>query len=217
VSSEKYWKNFHKCIKIIEEILIDEVKNMKFKPIYILFFVLISITAIGCAKPPLAEMADAREAVFRAENDPNAVQYSSGTLTRARAAIQNMEREAESKRYDTAKTHAAEAINAAERAITEGKAAAQRASQESATAIAGLKPEIEETSVNVNGARYSLLDLDYNALDNGIVNAYNTADKAENDQASGKYLDAIDKARTVRSDLADINQKIATAAPIKKK
>jgi len=190
---------------------------MKIYPHYILLAVLISIILSGCAKPPVAEMESAKEAVFRAENDANAVQYAGSTLNRARFALTNMQTEADSKRYDAAKTYAEEAIAAANKAITDGRDAAQRASQEAASVVSGLKTEIEETSINVNGARYSLLDLDYDALDKGIVNAYNTADSAEADQAAGRHQDAIDKARTVRSDLAGINRLIASAAPVKKK
>ena len=190
---------------------------MKIQPLYILLAVFTAVLAFGCAQPPLAEMDSAREAVFRAENDADAVLYSGSSLSRARAALGNMQMEADSKRYDAARTHAAEAIAAAEKAIADGKAAAQKAGQDAASAVSGLKTEIEETSRNVSGARYSLLDLDYDALDNGIVNAYNNADRAEADQASGKYQDALDKARTVRTDLAEINGKVAGAAPIKKK
>ena len=190
---------------------------MKIQPLYILLAVFIAVLAFGCAQPPLAEMDSAREAVFRAENDADAANYAASTLSRARMALTNMQMEADSKRYDAARTHAAEAIASAEKAMADGKAAAQRAGQESASVISGLKTEIEETSRNVNGARYSLLDLDYDALDNSIINAYNTADSAEADQASGKYQDALDKARTVRTDLAIINQKVAGAAPVKKK
>jgi len=190
---------------------------MKVTPLYILLIVLIVVSISGCAQPPIAEMDNAREAVFRAENDADAAQYAGSTLSRARSALGNMQMEADSKRYDAARTHAAEAVAAAEKAIADGRAAAQRAVQDSASVVSNLKTEIEETSINVNGARYSLLDLDYDALDNGIINAYNTADRAEADLAAGNYRDAIDKARVVRTDLAQINQQVAGAAPIRKK
>jgi len=183
---------------------------MNTKLIYILFIVL--IFAVGCAKPPLEEMDNAREAVFRAENDANAARYASGTLARARDAIGRMDGEANSKRYDSALTYAAEAIAAAERAIAEGRAGAERAGLDSASMVSGLRAEIEETSRNVNGARYSLMDLDYDALDRAIVGAHSDADRAEFDQAAGRFQDALDGARDVRMDLSRINQIVASAA-----
>jgi len=182
---------------------------MKAKYIPAVFLILALFS--GCAKPPLAEMESAREAVFRAENDANASQYAAASLARARDAIRNMEAAADSKRYDTAKTHAMEAIAAAEKAVTDGLAASIRAKDEAASLVSALVPEIEDTSRNVNGARYSQLDLDYDQLDNEISGAYDLTDQAEDDQAQGRYQDAIDKAREVRADLFDINQRVSGA------
>ena len=192
---------------------------MKTKLIFFLFIILVLV--LGCAKPPLEEMQEAREAVFRAENDANAAQFAGGTLSRARDAIRQMESEADSKRYDSARTFASEAIATAERAIAEGRTGAERDGErvraESDSLVSGLRTEIEETSINVNGARYSLMDLDYDALDRTIVNAHNNADRAEADQAAGRYQDASDTARSVRSELANVNQMVARAAPAGKK
>jgi hypothetical protein len=171
---------------------------------------------MACAKPPTAEMDLAIEAVYRAENDPNAVQYGANSLRSAQNSIRLMQDAANSKRYDAAKTFANEAKVAAEKAITDGKSGADRVKSDAANLIAGLKGEIEETSRNVNGARYSLLDLDYDSLDRSIVNAYDTSDQAEIDQAFGRYQDALSKAREVRSNLSNINNMIANAVVRKK-
>ncbi|MCL2266511.1 MAG: DUF4398 domain-containing protein [Treponema sp.] len=189
---------------------------MKIKRLYFVL-IIISIFLSGCEQPPLAEMESAREAVFRAENDENAVLYAAETLARARSAIDLMQQEADSKRYEAAKTHAAEAVAAAEKAIADGRAGSQRAGVGSISLISGLRQEIEETSKNVSSARYALMDLDYDALDRRIINAHNEADRAEFDQAAGKYQDAIDRAAAIRADLANINQMVANAAVIRKK
>ncbi|GBU26828.1 hypothetical protein R84B8_00343 [Treponema sp. R8-4-B8] len=188
---------------------------MKVKFIYI--FCIILVLFIGCAKPPVEEMERAREAVFKAENDPNAVQYASGTLARARDAIKRMEAEADSKNYENAKTNAAEAIAAAEKAINDGKVSAQRVGEEANSLITGLRTEIDETTKNVAAARYSQLALDYDAIDKAIVNAHNITDQAEIDQSMGRNQEALDKARIVRASLSEINQKVANAATGKKK
>jgi hypothetical protein len=182
---------------------------MRVKFIYI--FCIVAALVFSCAKPPIAEMDSAKEAVFRAENDENAVVFASGTLARARDSLRRMQVEADSKRYDAAKTHAQEAKTQAEKAIADGKAASLRANDESSTLVSGLRAELDETRRNINGARYSQLNLDYDSLNRDYNSASDTTDQAEADQAQGKYQDALDKGRIVRSTLSDINQKISYA------
>lgn len=187
---------------------------MKFK--YILFSFIILALLAGCAKPPIAEMDSAREAVFQAESDEAAVLYGGSSLSRARDSLRRMQVEADSKRYDAAKTHAAEAIAAADRAIADGKAGVARAKSESESLIAGLRPAIEETERNINGARYSLLKLDYAQMNRELKKDKETTEQAEVDQAMGRYQDAAEKGRSVRASLNAINQQISDAVPRKK-
>jgi hypothetical protein len=188
---------------------------MKFR--YIFIFCSFLLLAAGCAKPPITERDNAREAVSRAEHDDNAREYGKGVLDRAKTALDNMEREFGNKRYDAAKNYAAEAITLAEKAINDGNAMAGRIKEEAATLLSTLKPEIEETSINVNGARYNTLkDLDYDVLDEGIKNAYNVTDQAEVDLAMDRYQAALDKGKSVKSSLSNINNLVANAVPRKK-
>jgi len=182
---------------------------MKLK--YIMFVCAALALAVGCAQPPTAEMDSAREAVFRAENDNNAVIYGSSSLTRARDALRRMQSEADSKRYDAARANAKDAISMAEKAITDGRAGAARAREEAASTLSGLTAEIDETGRNINGARYSQLDLDYDALEADLKLTYNLADQAAKDYSENKYQGVMDKARNVRANLADINQKVTNA------
>ena len=179
---------------------------------YLLTFCIILIVITGCAKPPIAEMENAREAVFKAENDEDAVLYAGAMLTRARDALKRMQDAADSKQYDAAKTHAEDAISAAEKAITDGKAAAVRARDESTSMLRGLRELLDETERNINGARYSLLDLDYNDLGREFTNAGNTVDRAELDHSRGNYQDALDNSRRARSAISSINERISNAA-----
>lgn len=187
---------------------------MKSRQIFVGFVIL--ALCLGCAKPPIAEMDRAKEAVFEAENDDDAAQYGTSFLNRARAALAKMEEAANSKRFDEAKTYAADAVTLSEKAITDGKAAAVRAREEAASNISSLKSEIEETGINVNAARYSQLVLDYDALDRGMKDANDSYAQAQNSMSAGMYKDALDKAMNVRANLADINQKITNAAPRRK-
>jgi len=188
---------------------------MKLYPIY--FFIILLVLLTGCAKPPAEEMANAREAVFRAENDPDAVIFAGGVLERAKISLQRMQEEADNKRYSAAKAHAQEAISLAERAIADGKSGEVRANVDSASIVANLRPEIEETQRVVNGARYSLLDLDYDVLEKEMLDAHDAADRAEASQAEGRFQEALDIARELRGNLNNINTRVAGAAPTGKK
>lgn len=183
---------------------------------FIPFICIFLFVCLGCAKPPVAEMTSAREAVFRAENDAGAVAFGGAFLARARDELRLMEAAADSKQYDTAKAHAAEAIIAAERAIADGRTAAVRAREESAALLADLRPEIDETARNVAGARNSNMQLDYIALERDINRAYERADSAQADHSAGRYQDALEKSRSIRADLFDINQKVANAVTRRK-
>lgn len=187
---------------------------MKFKYVFIVCAVFTLVVA--CAKPPIAEMDSAREAVFRAENDADAVIYGSSSLARAQAALKRMQSEADSKRYDAARTNAEEAVTAAEKAIADGKAGAVRARSESSSLLTGLIQEIDEASRNVSGARYSQLNLDYNALEKALTGAYSAADRAEAANAEGRHQDALNIAMEIRSELFRINQLISNAVTRKK-
>jgi len=96
----------------------------------------LAMLAIGCAKPPTEDMNNAAEAVTRAENDKDAVTYAFNSITRAKDALARMNVEADAKRYDAAKSYAAEAIAAAERAIADGRAGAERARNEASALVA---------------------------------------------------------------------------------
>jgi len=191
---------------------------MNFKPVFIIC-VFLALVMSGCEKPPLAEMENARERVFQAENDANASLYAASTLERAKNALSRMQDEADNKRYDAAKTYAAEAISLADRAILDGRLGASRVSEEASdtSLVPELRKDIEDTERNINGARYNQMVLDYDALDKEIVNIHNTTDQIEVDQAMGRHQQAMDKAGAVRTELAEINQKVAGAVTARKK
>ena len=181
-----------------------------------LFFLGLTLTlallATGCARPPTDEMNSAVEAVTRAENDSDVVLYAPATLARAREALRIMHEEAASRRFDGARAYAAEAIAAAERAIAEGRAGAQRAREEAAALIAGLPPLLAETGRGIESARDAGLDLDFAALHNDFEGAAGAADSAVAAYSAGLYADAIDSGRAARNGLDGINRRIAGAA-----
>jgi hypothetical protein len=167
----------------------------------------------GCAKPPTEEMEAAALAVTRAENDGDAVNYGGTSLVRAREALLRMQDEAAAKRYDAAKTLAAEAVNAAEKAISDGRAGASRARQEAANLVNGLRLPLAETGEAIGAARQSgAIELDFEGLDRDYDAALRTAGEAETSLAGNNYQEAVDKSQTVRSALSDINNRLANAS-----
>ena len=172
-----------------------------------------SLILSACAKPPTEEMEAAVTAVTLAENDANAVTYAGSTLARAREALNRMQVEADSKKYDAAKNYAAEAASAADKAIADGKAGAARAREEAAGLVSSVKDSLAETEKSVGAAQgVKNIKLDFNAIDRDLDIARRTTDQAELSLAGADYQDALDKGRTARTLLSDITAKVSGAA-----
>jgi alpha-D-ribose 1-methylphosphonate 5-triphosphate synthase subunit PhnH len=183
------------------------------KYLNIVICVLVAVFVMACAKPPLEEMNNATAAVTRAENDADAVTYAANTLTRARDALNRMQTEADAKSYDAAKTYAAEAAAAAEKAISDGRTGAARAQEEANSLVTGLRSTVTETGEAIRSARsVANIQLDFNTIDRDFEAARRTADQAEVSLAGNNYADAIDKGRSARGLLSDITTRISGAA-----
>jgi hypothetical protein len=173
---------------------------------------MILLNLAGCAKPPVEEMDNAAAAVTRAENDPDAAAYAQETLIPARNALANMQNEAAEKRYDSAKTYAAEAVRAAERAVSDGRAGAARAREEAAALLALLPGAIAETEQTLRTAEGKNLDLDTEALEADMEYVRRTADQAVIAAAADRNKDALELGQAARSTLSRINAQISEAA-----
>jgi len=167
----------------------------------------------ACAAPPLEEMQKAQDAVTRAENDADAVTYAGNLIIRARDALTRMQSEADSKRYDTAKEFAAEAINNAERAISEGQSAKERSKTDAAALLDSLQSSLAETQNALNRARdVPNIILDFNDLSNDLNEAHKIYNEARQDFQVGNNLEAVEKGQSVRALLSDIDSRISGAA-----
>jgi hypothetical protein len=168
------------------------------------------ITLGGCETPPTAEMESAEAAFIRAENDPDAAAFAGTSLLRAREARSRMRAEAEAKRYDAARSFAAEVVAASEKAINDGRNAAGRAREEAAALAGSLKNTLRETESALEKARDTdKLDLDFNALARDIEAARNLAAAAENALAQGRPNEALREGNAARSALGDIMYRIS--------
>ncbi|MDR3130428.1 MAG: hypothetical protein LBU18_02675 [Treponema sp.] len=169
------------------------------------------LSLAGCEKAPVEEMAAATEALIRAENDPDAVSFGETSLNRARDSAFRMRMSANSKRYEDAIALAAETISAAEKAISDGRAAAQRARDEAAGLIASVKESFTEINGLISSAGQRGLKLDYLALDKDMEDVRSAIEQAEADAVS-RPKEAIDKAQSARAALSDIRSRISQGA-----
>ena len=167
----------------------------------------------SCKFPPTEEMNRAFDAVMRADNDYDAVTYAPNTLARAREALGRMQMEADLKRFDEARSLAAEAVNLAERAIAEGKTGAVRARDEAANLLAIVGRELTETEAELEAAKNAGgLELDVASLEQDLAAAKGGYGDANECLTEEEYLDAIAKADSIRPVLADIRACINDAA-----
>ena len=174
----------------------------------IAFLIILGLGLAACATPPTEEMNKASDAVIRAENDADAVIYAPNILIRARDALTRMQSEVNAKRYDTAKSYAAEAISNAERAIAEGKAGAARARDEATNLVNGLQTPLAETASALDTAQQNDIELDYDTLSDDLDLANKTYNDAQQSLESNDYPDVIAKCSAVKPILADINNSI---------
>ena len=176
--------------------------------------ILIPVFFTACAKPPVEEMNRAIEALTRAENDYEAVIYAGNTLNRARESLLRMQEEAGSKRYEIAKTHAADVITYSERAVSEGRAASARQRDEASLILNNLRTPLSETETAVNNAKANNIQADFDEITKNLDMAKAGYDDAQRNLSDGNYQDAIIKGLNVRSALSAINTEINEAAQI---
>ena len=123
-----------------------------------------------------------------------------------------MHSEAAAKRYDSARSFAAEAIAAAERAISEGRTGAARAHDEAFALVSELRPLAEETRQGIDAAHSAGLPLDFNSVERDYIAAYSNSEQAHEAYSDNQYQEALRLGRAARSEFIDINQQISLVA-----
>ena len=186
------------------------MKNHNIISTALLVFVLL---LAACAHPPVEEMNLAHDAVFRAENDANAVTHAGPVLTRARDALTRMQSEADARRFDAARDFAAEAVSLAERAIADGRTGAARARDEATNIITALNNQLAEVTRALSAAEQARnLNIDYDTLSRDLDAARRSEEAARQNFAAGHYGDATIWAQNGRALLSDMNARLNQAA-----
>lgn len=179
---------------------------------FILGSALLAMLAISCAKAPVAEMEAANQALARAEANADARDYAPESLTKARDLVARMQADAADKRYADAKTLAAEATKAADKAIQDGVNAKARAKTDSGALLSTVKATLAEVQAAYASAKkVKRVKLDGATIDKGIQEAGAAIAAAESDIAKTDYKAATVKAQGARSLLANLQKIIADA------
>jgi hypothetical protein len=166
----------------------------------------------ACASPPTDEMNAARNALSQAQNDPDASTYAGNEVSQAADLVSQMESAAASRKYDQAKTLAAQAVSTAKKAISDGQAAAGAAKNNASTLLSQVKQQYSQTQTSLNNAKTGKLALDYDGMQKELSTAQTNIDAANVSFNNSRYNDATSTLQTVRTNLTSLQARIASGA-----
>ncbi len=166
----------------------------------------------SCAKAPTAEMNTAAAAVAKAEGDSDTVEYAPDSLKRAKDSLSRMQAESAAKKYEAAKTLALEAVQAAEKAMADGKAGKARAKEEATSLLASVKAALlEAESALVSAKAVRGIVFDFTAAAQDMQSAQRSVATMETDLANENFKIALEKGQNARSLLGSLQNRIAEA------
>jgi hypothetical protein len=200
----------HQVVSGVGNSLNNDKQGESMKRYVIIPLIMVGLVLAGCAKPPTAEMEAAETALTQAENDADAVAFGESSLVRARDAAARMRTEARAKRYDAAKTAAAEVVAAADRAKSDGRTGAARARDEAAALVSTLQSALSETENSLTTAKsIPNVELDFPTLTRDLAGARTQVEQTEASVNANRPREALDRGRAARSALGDIQTRIA--------
>ena len=187
---------------------------MKRKHLFIIVMVAIPLilTLGSCAKPPEAEINEAKSAVARAESDPDVPVYAPDSLAKAIKSLSLMNKELDAKKYDSAKTLALETTQNAENAISDAAAAKKKAKSSASALLSSVKTSLEETKKALASAKKIRgIKLSFTSADSDIEAAEIFLSAAEKDFNSGSYKTSIEKGDSAKNKLMILTKQISDA------
>ncbi len=177
-----------------------------------LILAVVALGLVACAKPPTDEIDAANSALARANADADARKYAPDSLSRARSLVAQVEVEVAAKRYDSARSLAIEAEEAANKAIEDGAGAKTRARTDAVSLISDAKTSLLEVRQSLRAAKtVAGILLDVNTAERDVNTAVETIAAADGDLAKSDFQEAGRKAQSARSLLSDVNQRISGA------
>jgi hypothetical protein len=180
--------------------------------------------AVGCAKPPQAEIDAAKAALESARAE--AAEYAPEAFSAAEDAIANLETELKAqeekfalmRRYETTKQLAASATDAANTAAQQAAAEKLRLQQQATALIESARTSITEAHAAVDGApKGKGSQADIAALKADLAAAESSLAEAEAAVAAGKFKDAVAKAESVQQSVQSVKTAVEEAAAARKR
>jgi hypothetical protein len=154
--------------------------------------------AVGCAKPPMAEI-DAAKAALQAAVDGGAGDYASASLRDAQNAVQALDAEVQAqtkkfalmRSYKQAATLAASAKAAGEKALADANAGKEAAKQASAALLEQAKAaSAAAMDAIAHAPKGKGTEMDLQAMNNDLQSVATQISEGEAAWAAGKYLEA---------------------------
>ena len=151
-------------------------------------------------------------AVAKAAGDAVTVEYASAGIARAKDILARMQNEVAAKNYEVVKTLSQEAIQAAEKAITDGLAAKAKARDDANTLLSTQRAALTEArKALADASAVRGIQFDKAAIERDIGEAERNITSAGTDIAAENFRAAGTKAQTARALLAGVRQRLADA------
>lgn len=182
------------------------------------------VLVAGCAKPPTVEVESARQSIQEARS-ADAGEYAPQSLSGAEDALAALDAELKAqeekfalfRKYDQAKTMAANAQSAGKKAADDAAAAKERARQEATQLLEENKVALEETRGMLKKApRGKGTSMDMAAMQADLDGVAASLSEIESILMGGRYLEAKTKAEAARATIEQVRSEITMAMEMKK-
>ena len=166
----------------------------------------------SCAKPPTAEVEEAKAAVAGAESNSDVQMYAADALAKAKDSLTRMKKELDAKKYDSARTLALEATKNAGEAVSSAKTAKERIKTSTSAVLGSLKNALIETEKALTEAKKIRgIKLDFTSSDAEIDAVRKALASAEIDFNAASYKTAAEKGESAQSRLSSLTKSISDA------
>jgi hypothetical protein len=185
----------------------------------VLSVAILALTAMGCAKPPEADLSAARQAI-EAARSAEATEYAPESMQAAEDAMRAVEAELQVQEekfalfrsYKDAKAKVADVQSAAQKAQTDAQAGKEAMRAQATEAIAAARTRIEETKTLLASAPTGKgTAADIAMLKNDLMSAETMLGEAEAALAAGKVKEALANTNAAMSGADQVKMAVEAA------
>ena len=172
---------------------------------------LMSLAFVSCAQPPEQELKAAEDALARAQSAEADV-YATEVYRSAKNALDDAKSKVEKSDYEGAKASAIRAKELADQATTQAGTNKEKMRNEAQAMINRASASIADARAALgNAPRGKGADGDLDQLHSDLAQAETMLGNARNNLGSGKFIDALEQARTAESKLSPVQGAVQTA------